>query len=340
MSEYRTYLLNENEIDIWDEYVDKSENGTIFHKYEWLKIAEEHTGMRLFPVAVYKGNSLVCLFPLFYQKRYGYRIILSPPNGCAIPHLGPVLIISASNRYNYEKTYIDIIDEILLFAEQKVGFDYVRIINTPELFDMRPYIWKKYKVKPNYTYIFDLKITSDEIFYSFHSSTKNAIRKTQKNTEISISYDRKYLYDTLSMVRIRYSDQNRKFKISDRYIEKLLNGAFTGNIESTTIMLNGNILAGTIDLSDGKNVYGWIGSVKRNGNISGGGEFLLWEKIKEYQNRGYTSYDIVGANTRHLCNHKAKYGARLVPYFVIDNSSGKGKIGLELMKLTGKANYD
>ena len=340
MSEYKTYLLGENDIDFWNEYVDRSANGTIYHRYEWLKIAEDHTGMRFLPVAVNKGNALVCLIPLFHQKKYGFRIVLSPPNACAIPHLGPVFIIPSTNRYNYEKTYIEIFDVVIRFVEQKLGFDYIRIIHNPDIVDLRPYIWKKFSIKPNYTYIFDLSKSSEEIFDNFHKTTKTAIRRAQKYSSIFLSNDQKYIIDILSMVNKRYKEQNRIFKITENYINQLLDSTLSGNIEATAIVHNGSIIAGSIDLVDKVNMYGWIGSVKREENISGAGEYLLWININEYQKRGYLTYDIVGANTKHLYNHKAKYGARLVQYFVVSKSSGKGKMALELMKLFGKANND
>ena len=51
-----------------------------------------------------------------------------------------------------------ILDEIIHFAEKQIGFDYFRIIHTPAIRDMRPYVLNEYSVEPKYTYIFNLSV--------------------------------------------------------------------------------------------------------------------------------------------------------------------------------------
>jgi hypothetical protein len=321
VSDYKSYILEEKDIGIWDDFIARSSNGTIFHRIEWLKAAEEHSKMQLLPLAVYKGDNIVCLIPLFRQNKFGFKIILSPPNSCGIPFLGPVLKIPATNRYNYERTFSDIIDHITHLIEKRIGFDYMRIINTPEIADMRPYSWKNYTVAPNYTYRFDLSKDTDDIYNTFHTSTRNAMKKALQNESICISKDRKYLYDILSLVAKRYGDQNKKFGISENYFRNLMDSSVSDNIESIAVINNGRTVAGDITLTDRNNAYAWIGGVSREENIAGAGELILWEKIIEYKQRGFTEYDFVGANTRHICKHKAKFGARLVNYFAAHKTS-------------------
>ena len=325
-------------MEYWDEYIARSSNGTIFHTSEWLKAAESHANMKLLPVVVRKGDHIVCLLPLFYRRRYGFRILMSPPNLCAIPYLGPAFIIPSSNRYKYEQTYIDVIDEIILFAEKNIGFDYLRIVHPPDVIDMRPYTWKKYYVHPRYTYIFDLTAKTEELYNHFHSTTKNAVKKAITNENIVISGNIKYAQDVLTLVRKRFEAKKIRFQISDRYFQQLMNSSLSDNIESVAILHNDRIVAGDIALTDKKNAYAWIGSVSRDGNYPGIGELVLWEKIKEFAGRGYLTYDIIGANRRDIRKHKAKYGARLADYYVVEKTSMKGSIALQLMKRFGKEN--
>jgi hypothetical protein len=56
VSDYKSYILEEKDIGIWDDFIARSSNGTIFHRFEWLKAAEEHSKMQLIPLAVYKGR--------------------------------------------------------------------------------------------------------------------------------------------------------------------------------------------------------------------------------------------------------------------------------------------
>jgi len=338
LAEYTTYILGEKDSKFWDDFITNSSSGTIFHRFEWLKAAEEHSKMQLLPVAVYKGNTVVSLVPFFKSKKYGLRILLSPPNSCGIPFLGPVLNIPASNRYKYEQTYIDTIDHTILFLENKIGFDFLRIVHTPDIVDMRSYNWKKYYVQPNYTYSFDLTEDKESIYNGFHTSTKNALKKAMSNKEIMISKDKKYSSEILSLVDKRYKTQNRKFKVNKYYFEKLMSSSLSDCIESIAIVHNDHTIAGDITLTDRNNAYAWVGSVNRDVSLPGAGELVLWEKIKEYAERGFSAYDIVGANTRHIRKHKAKYGAKLVGYFVVQKSSRKGKVALNFLNMAGKDN--
>jgi hypothetical protein len=243
------------------------------------------------------------------------------------------LNIPASNRYNYEWTFIHIIDEIIHFAERQVGFDYFRIIHVPGILDMRPYIWRNYSVQPKYTYQFDLSEGEDRLFDRFHSVTKNMIKKAMANNDISISRDRKYIHSILSLTEQRFSDLDIKFRISAKYFEKLLGSNISQNIESIAIFHNGQLVAGNITITDRNNAYAWIGFVNREENISGVWELIFWENIKEYIQRGFTTYELVDANIRRLFKHKSRYGANLVNYYDVSKTSMRGKIALELMKV-------
>ena len=333
MSDYKTYILNENDLDLWDNYIRNSECGTIFHKIEWLQAAADHSKMRLIPIAVRKGDTTVCLFPLFVKKKYGLRILLSPPNRCAISYLGPVMNIQSRNNYNYEWTYINIIDEIIQFAEKQIGFDYFRIIHVPEMQDMRPYIWKGFAVQPKYTYKFNLFDGNEKIFNNFHTTAKNKTKLAMKNNEISISRDRMQAYTILSLAERRSYDQKIKFRISTDYFNKLMDTSISNNFESTAIIHEGRTIVGSIDLLDKNNVYAWIASMSKEDYVPGGGELSLWERIKDYHNRGYKTFDMVDANIRRLCKHKSRYGASLVNYYYTYKTSIKGNIALKLINM-------
>jgi len=331
MNNYKTYVLKETELDFWDDYINDTTSSTIFHKIEWLMAAAEHTKMQFMPLAVSKGKDIICLFPLFYKKKYGLRVLLSPPNRCGISYLGPVFNIPSSNRYNYEWTYINVIDEIIKFAEQNIGFDYFRIIHAPGVGDMRPYIWKGYSVQPKYTYEFNLSEGEKELYDRFHTTAKNKKKRAMSNNNISIYRDRKFASEILSLAEKRSVEQKFKFRISANYFNKLINSSFSDNIESIVVKNNGNIIAGSIDLIDRTNTYAWIATFSKEESIPGVGELILWEKIKDYHNRGFEKFDIVDANIRRLCRHKSRYGANLVNYFDVHKTSIKGKIALGLM---------
>jgi hypothetical protein len=135
---------------VWDDFVDRCENGTLFHKYDWLKAAENHSKAKLIPLAVYKDENLVCIFPLYVKRKYTLKIALSPPNGCGIPHLGPLFTFTSDNAYKREKSYFPMVDEILRYIEDEIGYDYLRVIFSPHLSDLRPFQWNGLSIEPSY----------------------------------------------------------------------------------------------------------------------------------------------------------------------------------------------
>ena len=74
--------------ELWDSTVDQSPYGLLFHKWDFLKIAEKHTGWMLLPYGVYKGKRLLSLFPLFYKRDLLIKSVFSPPPLSCIPYLG------------------------------------------------------------------------------------------------------------------------------------------------------------------------------------------------------------------------------------------------------------
>ena len=336
MSDYKTYILEDKELCYWDDFIIESETGTIFHRIEWLKIAAEHAQMKFIPLAVKKGNNIVCLFPVFLRKKYGLRILLSPPNRCGVSYLGPALKIRASNRYNYEWTFINIVNELIQYTERKIGFDYFRILHVPGMLDMRPYVWKGYSIQPKFTYKFDLSGGYEKIYNGFHNVVKNGLKKALNYKDLSISRDIKHAYSILKLAGKIFSEQNIRFRISNEYFEKLIHSSLSNNIECLAVVVNGRMISGSINLTDRNDAYVWVAGVNKEENIPGVGELVLWERIKDYHKRGFIYFDYMDANFERLCKHKARYGANLVNYFGVQKKSVKGKIAFELMNLSNK----
>jgi hypothetical protein len=49
----------------WDQFVETSPQGVLFHKWDFLKIVERHSNYQFLPYGVYSGEELRCIFPFF-----------------------------------------------------------------------------------------------------------------------------------------------------------------------------------------------------------------------------------------------------------------------------------
>ena len=52
----------------WDEFVETSPQGLLFHKWDFLKTVERHSNDQFLPYCVYSGEELRCIFPFFIGR--------------------------------------------------------------------------------------------------------------------------------------------------------------------------------------------------------------------------------------------------------------------------------
>ena len=133
-----------------------SVNGTLYHTWDWLKIVERHFSARLFPLVYFDADDdkPFGVIPLFHMKKFGLKMVFSPPPGSAIT-LGPVFLDKTYKQHKLELTYLDFQRTIEQFIS-RIGSSYTYILTSDGLLDMRPFAWDRYTVTPCYTYKIDL----------------------------------------------------------------------------------------------------------------------------------------------------------------------------------------
>ncbi|MGZ4911331.1 MAG: hypothetical protein ACXV5G_11530, partial [Halobacteriota archaeon] len=62
----------------WDQFVETSPQGLLFHKWDFLKTVERHSKYRFLPYCVYSGEQLRCIFPFFIARDRGLTYLCSP----------------------------------------------------------------------------------------------------------------------------------------------------------------------------------------------------------------------------------------------------------------------
>src|SRR5271157_6043467 len=72
----------------WDQFVETSPQGLLFHKWDFLKTVERHSKYQFLPYCVYSGEELRCIFPFFVGRDRGLAVMYSPPPNTQIPYLG------------------------------------------------------------------------------------------------------------------------------------------------------------------------------------------------------------------------------------------------------------
>ena len=294
----------------WKKLEKNPQYGTIFHTWEWLKIAERHTDMKLYPIIGMKGTTVVGIYPIFLHKRL-LRSVFSPPPWIAVPYLGPVIL-------EYEKLKQDKKESIFIafqrsvdeFIREEMRAHYSLIKTAPGILDARPLKWNGYTVEPLYNYVMDLRKGADFIFKNFKKNLRQNINRAKRrgiSVEEGSKEELEWIYETIVT---RYEEQNRKTSFSKGYLIDLFNTFHPQNMKIFVAKYNGELISGAIKICYKNKLLSWIGHAKTE--FRGiPNDLLQWEAIKWAVMHGLEHYELIGANTERLSRYKSKYNPGL-----------------------------
>jgi hypothetical protein len=307
---------------LWDSFVEESPDKLLFHKWDFLKIIEKYSGGQLFPFGIFERENLICLFPLFYVKKYGIKFLNSPPFGSGIPYNG---FLNNPDFYllkqRQKESYLNKVAETICTEIKRISPNIINIYFGPRIDDIRPFKWFGYDIDIYYSYVIDLGDPTDLIWNSFEKKCRTEIRKSEKyNLFMKESKDIKTFY---SIMEERYNQQNLKFSnFGSEYYYDILE-AFPNNVKLYFFYNDEKIINLTMNYQYNDRLVFWKGWVNLDKTINSN-EFFTWEFIKKAKMEGLKTLELQGANTKRLCRFKSKYNPRIETYFSITK---KDKIG-------------
>ncbi|MCK5643435.1 MAG: GNAT family N-acetyltransferase [Gammaproteobacteria bacterium] len=315
-------VAKESDLELWDEVVNKSPHGTIFHQIEWLQIVETHTKSKLYPLIVYKGSEIVGIFPIFLQKKAFLKLVFSPPPKCAIPYLGPILVnYDDLKQNNKEKLLNEFIKQVDNFIFTEIRPNYVSFSLSYQLLDARFFKWNGYQIVPEYTYVLDLSKGTDNLWMQMSRHLRNEIKKASKVNIFVECGAKEDIFFVYNMVVERYREQNMQFPITKEYLCNIVNN-FSENVKVVKVSDHNQIIGGIILINYKDVSLMWSGRYKTNyGNIAVN-DYLQWECMRWLIKNNFGYFDLVGANTQRLIEYKAKYNPTLKTHFTVKKTKG------------------
>ena len=325
-TKYKVRILEASEAELWDDFVDRSQNGTLFHKYGWMKAAEKQSNTHFYPLVCEKdGEGIISAFPVFIMKKMFLKLLFSPPPGCAIPYLGPVFSFSSNKEHRIETDLFNTVEAYELFIKSNYKPDYEYLLTS--FYDVRIFKWLGYKVEPSYTYRLLLNECCDTIYSNFDKNIRNKIKKIQSSHEVEIkSAGLDSTERLLNDIKQRYMELDRYFKPGKDYLGDLIEIYGDDNLNLYECIVDGQYQTSFITIEYKNNVKFWLGGVHSNRITNGIIETIHWNNIVNASKRTFDYYERVGANTRHLCENKSRYGLKPVIYFTVEKWSNIGKI--------------
>lgn len=310
--------------DTWDAFVDETISGSLFHKWDFLKITEKHTGFTFLPYGFFKGNELICIFPLFQKQTCGLNILLSPPPvQSVIPYLGFVM----GRRYDTAKqskkeSMLKSVGEDLEAEFATLAPNYLAITQVPGFIDVRRFLREGYDTRVHFSYIIDLGPPLQEIWNGFSSNLRTKLRKIEKNgyrleksTDVSIFY---------STVAERFSDPDMNIPmISRAYFEDLFL-AYPDELGLYYLYDAEDAVTGVQATQEYKAFTLWMGAPKMT--AMPGNEFLQWLLLQQAKKEGYRRMENVGANNENLNLFKAKFNPSLTLFMEVSRQDLFGRV--------------
>ena len=208
----------------WDQFVETSPQGLLFHKWDFLKTVERHSKYRFLPYCVYSGEEPRCIFPFFIMRdRHGMTYMVSPPPlDTQIPYLGPAFdpSVQALKATAKEKILDQVTDELCREIDT-IAPNFVYFMTVPNFLDVRFFVWKNYREHSRFTYAIDLERSLDEIWASFSRSCRRRSRSVSAHSpEIQQTDDVSPLLD---IWRPRFAELGMQVPLlSDSYLKELV----------------------------------------------------------------------------------------------------------------------
>ena len=309
-------LLEKEEFDSWDKFVDESEQGNIFCKSFWSGYICSDGNIKFCIYGVFnKHGDLIAGLPIYHRKKAMLDIAIYPP---VTPFMG-ILYGKKNTKISKIESYER---EVIAALTEKIRSDYsyISLALDPSIMDLRPFKfegWESHAVYTYYVGLSDIKFLWDNL----DRNCKKNIKKSQEsNLVFSKETDIKQFYDLYSKTYLR---QNMAVPASEKTIRAIYtNLKEKGAVQLYSAKKDSQIIALSLVIFDKKRAYYLLAASDPDNRQYKAPSFLLWNILEDISGR-YDEIDLVGANTPSIIMFKKGFATKLVPYYVVSNFSNK-----------------
>jgi lipid II:glycine glycyltransferase (peptidoglycan interpeptide bridge formation enzyme) len=187
----------------------------------------------------------------------------------------------------------------------------VVVTTSPELTDVRPFLWRGFEVRPRYTYRIDLA-DPDRVHAGFSKSLRYEIRKAEKKGVEAFASD-----DVDAFARLHDHTMGRKGLTPDYTADDLRRLAKELGDRAQVYLAReeGEVSCGTLVFRDERRAYYAYAAADEARFGSGAPSLLQWFVMRDLSGKGVREYDLAGANTPPIVAFKEKFGGELCMYF-------------------------
>ncbi len=299
-----------------------SRAGTVFNSPSWLALY----GNKLQLFGIYSSDDqLAGAFFLYRERKAGFSFFKNPP---FTPHIGWMFENRSQNHsraLSQNKNAMEVLADFM----QGLPTGVISCAFPFSASDMQPFIWKKFKVVPNYTYRLPLALPVEELEERMATEPRNRLRKAVKD---GLSVERITDYDVVKKLVLKTFDRKHK-AIEKDLLDKILSGfADASNSFAFAAKHDGQPVSATLTIHDKSTAYYLLGGYDPTAKHRGGGNVCMWQSILHSKESGLDTFDFEGSMLPEVERFFRGFGADLVPYFTVNKAWLPLEFMLKLLK--------
>ncbi|MCX7020342.1 MAG: GNAT family N-acetyltransferase [bacterium] len=318
MTELTVRLIEPHEYDTWDEFVETSPQGTLFHTSVWKSVIDaSYVPSRLLLISCFDKHNLAGGCVALERERLGTLTAVTP---LVTPYAGFILEPPAGEKISDQ---VSRETEVItaLIGWMSGHFHYLNLVNPPHLDDMRPLIQAGCKLVPRFTYYLNLRLHADEIWQRFDGSVRRQIKKAElEHFDITDNFDPMLAYDIFAGTFRRHGGE---CPVSREMFLQITTSEHLRDMRDIICAHIDNKLASYIVLLKfQQTLYYALASTDGEYLHTGVNSLLIWEIVKMYAGREWNVLDFVGANVPSISRFKEGFNPRLQMHFQTEHYSG------------------
>jgi hypothetical protein len=301
-------VLDREDYPEWDDLIDKSPHGTIFHYSWWLQTTA--ADFKIHVVRNEKG-ALVAGLPIPFQRRRYLRLFHSP---LLTPYLGPVFDLSEAATICDKLHFMRSHGELL--AHSVKSFDSFRYVAGASAPDLQGFLWAGFKVQLAFTFRFPATHSPEQITSGM---TRTHLQKLKKAMRSNLSVLRdEGVEDLIALNRKTFEKQGLEPPYSPALLRKLWNAAYSQERAHIYVARtsDGKPAAALLTVHDKRTTYQIVSGVDHELRDIPGAYLVLWTALEDTFRAG-RDFDFEGSSIRSVEPFYRRWGANAIPVWRI-----------------------
>ncbi|MGQ9518023.1 MAG: GNAT family N-acetyltransferase [Anaerolineae bacterium] len=307
--DFETRLLTPDEYPLWDALVDEVPSGTPFHATWWISTLAGYVGARLEIIGCFRKGVMWGGCALFGRRSGPFQRAIFPPTA-----LYNGMVVRPRDTDSYPTQVIHVIavtDSMGKWIEQR--YDEAHLTHHYTLFDVRGLIWRRWRSRLRYTYVFHVG-SMEEMLRRAERSREAMFRKAEAaglHCEPSDAIE-----EFLPLYAKTFARHGMRSPVPLPAIAAIYRAGRARDAIQLflTRTPNGEVVSGTIALWTRCNALLWLAASEPAWLDQGASVFTYFHTFAHLAQR-FPEVDFASANVRSLHHHAALMGAetRLVP---------------------------